>query len=125
HVYLTMENWEAAAAKAEEVISEGKYALVEVQEPDDFYRIFAATTSSEDIMSVHHSEIMQSGITTYIHMGNNLPYNYSSTGYFAWLPNTNSYIGDEWDEADLRKPFNLYTQYQNPNGDWVSLPGTT
>jgi len=125
HVYLTIGDWEAAAAKAEEVISEGKYALVEVQEPDDFYRIFAATTSSEDIMSVHHSEILQSGITTYIHMGNNLPYNYSSTGFFAWLPNRNSFIGDAWDDEDLRKPFNLYTQYQNSNGDWVSLPGTT
>ena len=125
HVYLTIGNWEAAAAKAEEVITTGQYTLVPVQEPDDFYNIFASNTSSEDIMSVHHSEISQSEITNFLHMGNNLPYNYSSTGYFAWLPNMNSMIGDEWDDDDLRKPFNLYTEIQNAAGEWVPLPATT
>lgn len=125
HVYLTIGDWEAAAAKAEEVITSGQYSLVEVQEPDDFYQIFAGSTSSEDIMSVHHSEIAQSVVTTYLHMGNNLPYNYSSSGYYAWIPNMDSFIGDTWDDADLRKPFNLYTEYQNTDGEWVSLPGTT
>src|SRR5690606_10088750 len=113
HVYLTTGQWEAAAAKAEEVITSGKYQLVNVQEPDDFYQIFAANTSAEDIMSVHHSETRQSEITNYLHMGNNIPYNYSSTGYFAWVPDMNSFIGETWDEDDLRKPFNLYTHIQN------------
>src|SRR5690606_22076494 len=86
HAHLTVGNWEQAAAKADEVITSGQHALVAVQEPDDFYRIFASNTSSEDIMSAHHSEIRQSEITHYLHMGNNRPYNYSSTGYFAWIP---------------------------------------
>jgi SusD family. len=125
HVYLTTGQWEAAAAKAEEVITSGKYQLVNVQEPDDFYQIFAANTSAEDIMSVHHSETRQSEITNYLHMGNNIPYNYSSTGYFAWVPDMNSFIGETWDEDDLRKPFNLYTHIQNAAGEWVPLPSTT
>ena len=125
HVYLTIGDWDAAAAKADEVISSGKYQLVNVQQPDDFYKIFAANTSSEDIMSVHHSETRQSEITNYLHMGNNLPYNYASTGYFAWVPNMNSFIGEAWSEDDLRKPFNLYTHVQNAAGEWVPLPATT
>ncbi|MBE8723195.1 RagB/SusD family nutrient uptake outer membrane protein [Sphingobacterium pedocola] len=125
HVYLTIGDWQAAAAKAEEVITNGQYTLVAVQEPDDFYDIFASNTSSEDIMSVHHSDVSQSEITNFLHMGNNLPYNYSSTGFFAWLPNANSMIGEEWDDDDLRKPFNLYTEIQNAAGQWVPLPATT
>lgn len=125
HVYLTIGDWQAAATKADEVITSGKYQLVNVREPDDFYRIFAATTSSEDIMSVHHSETRQSVITDYLHMGNNFPYNYSSTGYFGWVPDMNSFIGEAWDENDLRKPFNLYTHTQNAAGEWVPLPATT
>lgn len=125
HVYLTIGNWEAAAAKAEEVISSGKYQLLKVQQPDDFYQIFAANTSVEDIMSVHHSETRQSEITNYLHIGNNIPFNYASSGYFAWVPNMDSFIGDAWDEDDLRKPFNLYTHIQNTAGEWVPLPSTT
>lgn len=124
HVYLTMENWEAAAEKADEVINSGNYALVTVDEPDEFYKIFAVDTSPEDIMSVHHSETRQSDIPLYLHMGNNYPYNYGSSGYFAWLPNMNSFIGDSWDDDDLRKAFNLYTEIQNSSGDWVPLPST-
>lgn len=125
HVYLTMENWSAAAAKADEVISSGNFSLVTVSEPDDFYKIFASETSSEDIMAVHHSEIIGSSIPTYLHRGSTPPWNYGTSGFFAWLPNANSFIGDSWDDSDLRKDFNLYTQYLNPNGEWVNLPSTS
>ncbi len=124
HVYLTLEDWGAAKEKANDVIKDGPYALVAVEEPDDFYKIFAGDTNSEDIMSVHHSETSTSTIPTYLHRASAYPYNYSSTGYFAWLPDTNSFIGSSWDENDLRKNFNLYTEYQNADGEWVSLPET-
>ncbi|MEQ9097889.1 MAG: RagB/SusD family nutrient uptake outer membrane protein [Imperialibacter sp.] len=124
HVYLTTENWALAAEKADEVITGGPYSLVSVSVPNDFYKIFAAETSPEDIMSVHHSDISGSAIPTYIHMGSNYPYNYSSSGFFAWLPDTTSFIGASWDDNDLRKPFNLYREFQNAAGNWVSLPST-
>lgn len=125
HVYLTIENWSSAAEKANDVISNGPFSLVSVEQPDDFYKIFAVTTSSEDIMSIHHSEIRQSVIPIYLHRANNIPYNYGSGGVFAWLPDTNSFIGDSWDDNDLRKDFNLYTQILNAEGEWVDLPSTT
>lgn len=124
HVYLTTKNWAKAAEKADEVINSGKYSLVKVTQPNDFYKIFAVDTHSEDIMSVHHSATSQSTIPTYLHMGNNNPYNYNSSGFFAWLPDMNSFIGNSWDNNDLRKKFNLYTEFQNSAGAWVPLPAT-
>ena len=124
HVYLTMGNHADAAAKANDVIASGNFSLVSVQAPDDFYDIFASETSAEEIMSVKHSANRQSDLPLYLHMGGNRPYNYSTSGFFGWLPDRNSFIGAAWDENDLRKDFNLYTQYQNASGAWVSLPNT-
>lgn len=125
HVYLTTENWTGAAEKANDVITNGPFSLVTVTESDDFYDIFAVDSSTEDIMSMHHSETKGSTIPNYLHRAGNVPYNYSSGGVFAWLPDMNSFIGDAWDENDLRKNFNLYTEYQNAEGEWVPLPSTT
>jgi hypothetical protein len=124
-VYLTLEDWSNAATKSDEVIASGHYSLVKVSEPNDFYKMYAVETHSEDIMSVHHSETRTSSIPTYLHRGNTYPYNYSGTGYYAWLPNMNSFIGDSWDNKDLRKSFNLYTRYVNENGDSVDLPSSS
>ncbi len=125
HVYLTKGDWQACADKAEQVIGSGAYRLLEVSKADDFYQIFASNTHPEDIMSVHHSEIRQSDVVRYLHMGSNIPYNYNSTGYFAWLPNTSSIIGEEWDDNDLRRSFNLYTHVLDASGNWVPLASTT
>ncbi len=124
-VYLTLEDWDNCAQRCNDIINSGIYDLVTVEKPDDFYNIFATQTNSEDIMSVHHSETRTYTLSTYLHRGNTYPYNYSSTGYFAWLPDTNSFIGDSWDDNDLRKAFNLYTKYLNSDGDTVSLPSTS
>lgn len=124
-VYLTLENWSLAAEKSDEIIKSGKFTLLEVEVPDDFYKIFAVETHSEDIMSVHHSPTRTSTIPVYIHRGSVYPYNYSATGYYAWLPNMNSFIGSSWDNNDLRKAFNLYTTYKNANGETVQLPSSS
>jgi starch-binding outer membrane protein, SusD/RagB family len=124
HVYITIGEWDLAAEKSDEVITNGPFSLVTVTKPDDFYKIFGAETSTEDIMSVHHSEVSGSTLPAYLHMGSNYPYNYSSTGFFAWLPDTTSFIGSSWDDNDLRKPFNLYREFQNSSGQWVPLPST-
>lgn len=121
-VYLTLEDWGKCAEKSLEVINSGQFSLVQVTQPSDFYQIFGVETSTEDIMSVHHSETRQSTIPLYLHRGNTFPYNYSGTGYFAWLPITESFIGDSWDDNDLRKDFNLYTEHLNAAGEIVPLP---
>ena len=124
HVYLTTENWALAAEKADDVITGGPFSLVTVQQPDDFYQMFGAVTHSEDIFSLHHSETKGSAVPTFIHRARAYPYNYGTSGYFAWLPDLNSFIGDSWDDNDLRKSFNMYTEYQDEDGEWVPLPST-
>lgn len=123
-VYLTREKWPEAAKEADDIINSGQYDLVKVQQPNDFYKIFAATTSSEDILSIHHSDSRQSSLPGYLHRPNTPPYNYSSGGNYAWLPNMNSFLAT-WDGNDLRRDFNLYTKYIGPNGDSVLLPSAT
>ena len=124
-VYLTNEQWAEARDLAEEVINSGLFSLVEVREPDDFYQIFRASTHSEDIMSVQHSVNTQSELVQFLHRTNIPDYNPQGGGFFAWLPITNSYIGDSWDDADLRKSFNLYTEFRNSDGEIEPLPPTT
>lgn len=124
HVYLTMEEFGKAAEKANDVISNGPFSLLKVEKPDDFYKIFGSETSTEDIMSMHHSETKGSTIPTYLHRANNPPWNYGTSGFFAWLPDTTTFIGPDWDNNDLRKRFNLYRKYQNNDGEWVDLPST-
>ena len=123
-VYLTTEKWADAAKEADDIINSGPYSLVRVQQPNDFYKIFAVTTSSEDILSIHHSDSRQSALPGYLHRPNTPPYNYSSGGVYAWLPNMNSFLST-WNGNDLRRDFNLYTKYIGPNGDSVALPSAT
>ncbi|MCZ2338123.1 MAG: RagB/SusD family nutrient uptake outer membrane protein, partial [Chitinophagales bacterium] len=123
-VYLTREKWSDAAREAEDVINSGKYALIEVHQPNDFYKIFATITNSEDILSIHHSATRQSQLPNYLLRPNLPPYNYGSSGVYAWLPNMNSFLST-WDSRDLRRNFNLFTKYIGPNGDSVSLPAAT
>lgn len=124
HVYLTIEDFAKAAEKANDVITNGPFSLITVEKPDDFYKMFAVDTHSEDIFSMHHSETKGSTIPNYLHRANAHPYNYSTGGVFAWLPDLNTFIGDSWDDNDLRKSFNMYTKYQNAKGEWVDLPST-
>ena len=124
HVHLTIGNWQEAATLADDVISNGPFSLVNVEQADDFYQIFAAFTHREDIMSVHHSPNRGSNLPGYLHRARNIPYNYGG-GVFAWLPDTTTFIGSQWDDNDLRKSFNLYTQILNSQGEFVDLPETT
>lgn len=124
-VYLTLEQWAEAARVSKEIIDNGPFDLIPVNESEDFYNIFATNTNPEYILAVQHSETRQSSIPTFIHRGNTPPYNYGSAGYFAWLPALESFLGEEWNDNDLRKGFNLYDSYLNSDGEWVQLPSSS
>nr|WP_299067001.1 RagB/SusD family nutrient uptake outer membrane protein [uncultured Allomuricauda sp.] len=105
--YLNTEDWQAAMELADDVIANGPFSLIEVQEADDFMEIYGpdVVTHQEDIWSAHHSETNGNQIPTFIHDGN---LGYSVGGFRAWLPVENSILGS-WDEDDLRQEFNLYS----------------
>lgn len=123
-VYLTRERWDEAAAQAEDVILNGPYSLVEVQQPNDFYNIFAVSTSSEDIMSKHYAALLQDSYVLTLHRPNIPEWNNSSTGFYTTLPVMTSFLGT-WDDNDLRKSFNLYSEYKNASGNTVPLPSVS
>ncbi len=123
-VYLTTGEWGKAAQKADEVIASNQYSLVTVTKEADFYKIFAAETSSEDIMSLHFSPTRTSDFINYLHLPNTPFYN-EGTGWYILFPNMNAPVIKDWDNNDLRKSFNIYSKYAKANGDTVSLPSTT
>lgn len=124
-VYLTRENWSMAATKAEEVINSGRFAIMPVTTPDDFYNIFAKRPTSEDVLSIHYSSTIPDSYVLTLHIANVPAYNNGSQGFFTTIPKTTTIIGNAWSNADLRKGFNLYTQYVNNTGALVNLPATT
>lgn len=122
-VYLDKEDWNEAAEKANEVIESNHYSLVSVNEPDDFYKIFAVkTASSEEIMSYHFSQNVKPTFQQWYH-AQGTPYNRGVTFGFTNLPNVGSPFISNWDENDLRKDFNLYSSYVDDNGVTVHLSG--
>jgi len=121
-VYLTLENWALAAQKAEEVITSGQYAIIPVATADDFYKIFAQRPTTEDVLSIQHSATIQDSYVYTLHQANVPAYNKNTSGFFTSLPVTTTLLGAAWDDNDLRKSFNLYTEYVNSSGVLVKLP---
>jgi hypothetical protein len=124
-VYLTRENWSLAAAKAQEVISSGRFSIMPITTSNDFYNIFSRRPTSEDVLSIHYSSTIQDSYVTTLHIANVPAYNNSSSGFFTTIPKTTTIIGTAWSATDLRKGFNLYTNYVNNNGVLVNLPTST
>jgi hypothetical protein len=114
-VYLTLEDWANARIKADEVIQSGVYSLVNVKQAADFEQIFGAdaTTSSEDVFSIKFSRTLGTFLPAFYHPATSA---YASGGFgtFWGLP-TYPLIA-QWDSNDLRKSFNLLTQYPNKSG---------
>jgi hypothetical protein len=124
-VYLTRENWSLAAAKAQEVIASGRFAIVPITTANDFYNIFARRPTTEDVLSIHYSSTISDSYVLTLHIANVPAYNNGSQGFFTTIPNTTSIIGTAWNAADLRKGFNMYTQYVSNTGATINLPATT
>lgn len=124
-VYLTREEWSLAASKAQEVIASGQFAIMPVSTSNDFYNIFAKRPTSEDVLSIHYSSTIQDSYVLTLHIANVPAYNNGSSGFFTTLPKTTTIIGAAWDNNDLRKSFNMYTEYINRNGVLTQLPATT
>lgn len=115
HVYMNMENWEDAAAKSKEVIDSGNFTLVPVTKWEDFSKIFWTTTSSEDIHSYHFSLNRTHNHINWYH-GSGTPYNRGVVYGFTMLVDPNAPLVANWDPADLRSEFNIYSEYINANG---------
>ncbi|HMJ70115.1 MAG TPA: RagB/SusD family nutrient uptake outer membrane protein [Cyclobacteriaceae bacterium] len=117
-INLELKNWSVAAAKANEVINSGKYSLVPVAAWGDFSKIFWGLTSSEDIHSYHFSVTRTYSHINWYH-GTGTPYNRGEVFGFTMLVDAAAPLITAWNPADLRKEFNIYSQYVNAAGVMV------
>ena len=120
--YLNTENWGQARDIADDVITNGPFSLVEVDEPDDFMQIYGpdVNTHSEDIWSAHHSATNGQRVPVFIGDPN---IGYSVGGFRGWIPVENSILG-RWDTNDLRQEFNLFS-YRVIDGDTIFVNPAT
>jgi hypothetical protein len=122
-IYLTLEKWNEARDKSNEVIVSNVYSLVPVKVPGDFELIFGPTvlTSSEDIFSIKYTRTVGSQIAQQYSQSNSA---YSSGGYGSFYGLPTYPLLRDWDKQDLRYQFNIYTSYPNKSGVIVQNPPT-
>ena len=109
-VYLHLHEWEKAASTALEVINSGKYSLVEVTEPDDFYKLYSPTVvnTKEEIFYLKYVDGKPNGsaFAAMLHRGGEW---FKGSNFFGIFSTWDNKRMAEWDDADLRKAFNIYT----------------
>ncbi len=121
--YLTTEEWAKARDLADDVIKNGSFRLVEINQPDDFLTKMygpGVLTHDEDIWSIHHTPTNGNSVPNFLHRSVN-GISLGAGGVFAWLPVMTSYLGT-WNKRDLRQQYNMYTFIVRAPGDTVFLP---
>ncbi len=108
-VYLSKKNWSGARDKAQEVITSGKYSLVEVNEPDDFEKIYGADvlTSSEEIFYFKYNDQSGFPLMNFMHKSGDGYQPYGGNWYSFWST-TDNFFYKNWDDNDFRKQHNYY-----------------
>lgn len=109
NVYLQLGRWSDSRNKALEVINSGKYSLIRVSTPDDFYKIFGpdVVRSSEEIFYVKSNIDRTTQLARYRHH-TSVPYLNYQGAYALYSDSLTNNVIKEWDYKDLRKKFNLY-----------------
>lgn len=112
-LHLTLGQWDAAASKAKEIMDDGPFSLLEVEEPADFQLMFGpdVVTHSEEIFSIKHASVpgLGFGALWLMHRAGS-GYSLGSNAH-AWMGNLDSWLGDwveQLDGGDLRPKDWLY-----------------
>jgi starch-binding outer membrane protein, SusD/RagB family len=122
-VYLTRENWAGARDKADEVIKSGQFSLVEVRTSNDFERVFGAdiSTNTEEIFSFKFARISGQG-WGYVGFLHPADATFAVGGVRAHFTRPTLPLIKDWDDKDLRKDYNLYSEYTNRTGTLTRFP---
>ncbi|MEH6304694.1 RagB/SusD family nutrient uptake outer membrane protein [Olivibacter sp. CPCC 100613] len=110
-IYLYLQRYNEAAAKSTEVISSGKFSLVEVSTAEDFQKIFGpdVVNTPEEIFYLKFNRQQGFGLVSYAHR-KTAQYNYYGPGgvYAQYTDSLKNPFIKNWDKADLRKEHILY-----------------
>ena len=124
-VYLQQGEYLPAKEKAKEVLDANMYSLVEVSVADDFNKIFGPTANgtTEEIFYLKFSH--DDG-TTYPHKLLWDRDQFSPYGSYVTFGLTDNKFLANWSTSDLRRQFNIFSQYINRNTGVVeTLPSST
>jgi hypothetical protein len=123
-VYLTIGEWTLAKNKAKEVIDSGEFSLIEVSSPNDFNSIFGPNLNgtSEEIFYFKYNH--QNGWSWPMNLlWSDTPWGPFGNYVIYSLP---SPFFDNWNDDDLRKQWNVFTEYINRfTGQLETLPAST
>jgi hypothetical protein len=108
-MYLYQGKWAEARDKALEVINSNRYALVPVTIADDFYNIFGPDINgtSEEIFYIKNTTQNGAQFAWFLHTTGTSYINPTQGPMGLYSLASNKFIVD-WDQNDLRRPFNLY-----------------
>lgn len=124
-VYLTQGKWELARDMAKEVIDQGGYSLMNVSKTEDWEGVFGASANgtSEEIFYIKFNHLNG------WEWPNNLLWSeteYSPFGNYVIYSTLDNRFLNEWDDKDLRKQWDVLTEYINRNtGKLEKLPEST
>lgn len=108
-VYLNIGNWEQAMNKSEEVITSGVYSLVQIEQPDDYEKIYGADllTSPEEVFYFKYNDVSGWALMNFFHISGSGYKPYGANWYAFYTKEDNRFYAD-WDDEDYRKRHNFY-----------------
>lgn len=108
---LYQKKYQEAKKLADEIIQSGVYKLVDVDETDDFQKIYGADliSSSEEIFYIKYSRQGNKGWQFPMFPHNPAAGYLGGLGYFALISDSENKAIKEWDNKDLRKEYNWYS----------------
>lgn len=116
--YFYQALYQKASDKAKEVIASGKYSLEPVTAPNDFNKLFGMNSNSkEEIFYLHYNQNSPSSMTTFI-LASTTPW-FGTAGFGVIIWTTTSPFYKAWNDNDLRKQFNWYTDNTRP-APWLA-----
>lgn len=120
---MYMQKWAEAAEAFEEVISSGKYSLVQLSTADDFSKVYgvAATGTSEEVFYIKFNRDVTAKFQWMFLCKPNPVYETGAVGIYTDYVN-NKFIAS-WDKNDFRYQWSLYVQTGNGTLNSVTKTG--
>lgn len=117
-VYLTQKKWAQASAKAQEVISSGRYTLL--PKFDDVFSV-SNKTNSEIIFSINFDGTTRGhSLSSFSNFGGtNNPYCFQGVNVYSVDPKSD--IWTKWDPSEYRRNYTVYNSVRGKNGNTITV----
>lgn len=109
-VFLTINDYTNAMAKAGEVIRSNQFELVQISQPADYEKIYGAdlVTSSEEVFYFKYNDQYGWSLMNFYHHSG-AGYKPYGANYFSFYLSSDDVFYQRWDDGDFRKQHNFYS----------------